>query len=72
MSEIQHPTRAGQAVTHTTGGCVGITTDAPRKRSGQIGVMWLAGSYSVLERPEDLTVIPSDVMQAVVDRRSTW
>jgi len=58
-----HPTRAGQAVTHTTEGGVGITTDAPRKRSGQIGVMWLAGSYSVLERPEDLSVVTLNIAE---------
>lgn len=67
----QHPTRGGQAVTHYQSGGVGITTDQPRK-NGQIGVAWLGSPYSTLDRAEELIVIPADVMQSVVDRRSTW
>lgn len=63
----QHPTRGGQAVTHRTGGGVGITTDQPRK-NGQIGVAWLGSPYSTLDRTDELIVIPSDIVASVTDR----
>lgn len=64
----KNPTHPGQAVTHTTGGGVGITTAEPRKRSANIGVMWIGGSYSVLENPADLTVIPADLVLSIIAR----
>jgi len=66
---IEHPARAGQAVTHHTAGGVGITTDGPRKRGGTIGVMWLGSPYSVLEQVESLTVIPAELALGLIARK---
>lgn len=65
---MTNPTHPGQVVTHYTNGGVGITTDGPRKRGGAIGVMWIGGSYSVLEQVTDLDVIPSADVLSLTQR----
>lgn len=52
----ERPTRAGQAV-RTVDGRIGITTDAPAKRTPTIAVMMLGASYSVREQLDRLQVI---------------
>lgn len=54
-----NPTHAGQFVTNGTS--IGITTDAPRKRTEQIAVQFAGGPYPVLVQISDVTVIEVEV-----------
>ena len=51
------PTRGGQAVRDTRTGRIGITTDAPMKRSPRIGVQFIGRPHETISYLEDLEVI---------------
>ena len=65
-----HPTHAGQVVQDDRGR-IGIVTEPARKAGifkGKIGVMWAFGPYSVIQSPEELTVVdPAAVRSFAAD-----
>ena len=47
-------TRAGQPVRRIRDGVLGITTDAPLKRSPRVGVIWVGAPYSTYAQLDDI------------------
>ena len=53
----QQPYRAGQFVRNIKTGKLGMTTDAPRKRTPTIATMYQGAPYDVLEQIDELVVV---------------
>lgn len=55
--ESNKPTMGGQVVRDVTTGLIGVTTDAPSRRTSQIHVSFIGQPYSVRASVNDLVVI---------------